>query len=932
MNIRSLILLFLLASSSLAFAQALQTVPMDTAIRYGKLSNGLTYYIRHNEQPKERADFFIAQNVGAILEEDAQNGLAHFLEHMCFNGTRNFPGKNLLNYFESIGVKFGQNINAYTSLDETVYNLSEIPTKTREGILDSALLALHDWSSFVLLQDDEIDKERGVIREEWRQGRTAQRRLMEKRNEVMLAGSKYAIRTVIGDTAVINNFTYDELRAYYKKWYRPDLQAILVVGDVDVDQIESKIKSIFSDIPAPVNPAERTWFKVSENQSPIVGVFTDPEMTSQQILIFWKKPALANNIRNSVQGYALGRANDLISAMTSERLSNITMEPNSPISGAAAGITDLVRTEDAYMFQFAPVNGKEKEARARILKEIEVIRKFGFTETELERAKTGMLSSFEKSNKEKDQQKNTSLIREYVRNFTESEPIPGISWENKFVQELLPTIPLQSINQLVATYLPQKNMVLTITGPEKENIAYPSNDELLSEIKAVENLDIKPYLDSTSNEPLISKLPKKGRVKKNTKNEDLGTTEWTLSNGIKVILKPTKFKEDEISMSAWSNGGLSLIPVKDLISATLAGDIISQSGIGKFKLSDLQKKLAGKIVSISPIISNYEELMSGSSSVKDQETLLQLTYLYFTSPRKDTNTYNLMMKQLITYLENTENNPQKAYSDSLNLITYNYNPRISILTNESIKKIDMNTAHRIYSERFANPADFVFTFVGNIDLATFQPLIEKYLGSLSTSKKKESWKDNNLRIQKGLIRKDITKKLQVSKTTNNIRYTAEMPFNITNSVNLSALADILDLRYTATMREEEGATYGVSVSGAVSVRPIPTGTLSIRFDTDPKLEEKMLGIIHSELDTLAQRGPLPEDMNKVKLNLKKQYSEDIAENGWWMSVINRYYRDHVNYVTHYEKAIDALNGEHIKKIANQILESKNRLVILLQPE
>jgi len=923
---------FLLFACTLSvLAQGLQPAPMDTAIRYGKLSNGLTYYIRHNEQPKQRAEFFIAQNVGAILEDDSQNGLAHFLEHMCFNGTKNYPGKNFLNGFEKMGVKFGDNINAYTSIDETVYNLSEVPTN-REGIIDSSLLILHDWSSFVSLENSEIDQERGVIREEWRQGRNAQRRVMQARNKVMFEGSKYAIRDVIGDTAIINNFKYDELRSYYKKWYRPDLQAILVVGDVNVDQIEAKIKKMFSDIPAPVNPAVRTYFNVLDNEKPIVGVFTDPELTSTQILMFWKKQAFPDEVRKSIQGFGVGQINSLISLMTNERLSNICQEPGSPFSSAGSELTDFVRTMDAYIFVCSPVLGKEKEARERILKESEIIRRFGFTESELERAKTEILSHYEKAEKERNQQKNNKLVLEYVRNFTVAEPCAGISWENEMVKTMLPSINLQTVNQIAASYMPDKNFVFTITGPEKAGVTYPTNDELLQEIAAAKAAKLEAFKDSVSNDPLIQKLPKPGKVKKTVENKEQGTIEWTLSNRIKVILKPTKFKDDEIKMNAWSNGGMSLVPEKDLISAFLTTDVINQSGIGTFNLTDLSKKLSGKIASVSPVIGNYDESLSGSSSVKDQETMLQLAYLYFTAPRRDENAYELYMKQVGTYLENAAENPQKAYSDSMSLITYANNPRIVILNKETIKNADLNAIQRIYGERFANPADFTFTFVGNIDVATFKPLVELYLGGLKTTNKMEAWKDNDIRLQKGLIRKDIVKPLKVSKTTNNIRYSAPMPFNMTNVVGMEAVASILDLRYTATIREQEGATYGVGLRGSVLNTPVELATLQIRFDTDPKLVDKMLGIIHSEIDTLALVGPKSEDLNKVKLNMIKQYKEDVEDNGFWLNALNRYYKDKLNYAADYEKAVQSLSIESIRSTVKELLKPNNRLELLLQPQ
>jgi len=782
------------------------------------------------------------------------------------------------------------------------------------------------------LDDAEIDQERGVIREEWRQGRNAARRVMQARNKVMFAGSQYADRDVIGDTAVINNFKYEDLRSYYRKWYRPDLQAILVVGDINVDQIESKIKALFSDIPAPVNPAVRTYFNVPDNEKPIVGVFTDPEMTSTQILMLWKKQALPDEVRKSIQGFGMNRINGLISQMTNERLNNICQEPGSPFSSAGAEILGFVRTMDAYLFVCSPVLGKEKEARSRILKEAEIIRRFGFTESELERAKTDLLSIYEKGDKERNQQKNNRLVEEYVRNFTSAESCPGISWENEMVKQMMPSINLQLVNQIAASYMTDKNFVLTISGPEKAGLTYPANDELFQEIASAKAATYEAFKDSVSNDPLIPKMPKPGKVKKTIENKELGTIEWTLSNRIKVILKPTKFKDDEIKMTAWSNGGLSLIPQEDLISATLATDVINQSGIGTFNITDLGKKLNGKIASVSPSIGNYDETMNGASSVKDQETMLQLAYLYFTAPRKDENAFELYMKQVNTYLENAAQNPQKAYSDSVNLISYGYNPRVQILNLETIKKADLNAIQRIYKERFANPADFTFTFVGNIDVATFKPLVEKYLGSLKTTNKFESSKDNGIRLQKGQIHKDIVKPLKVSKTTNNIRYTAEMPFNMVNLVRMEALASILDLRYTATLREKEGATYGVGLRGTVLNTPIELATLSIRFDTDPKLVDKMLGIIHSEIDTLALMGPKPEDLNKVKLNMFKQNKEDVEDNSFWLYSLNRYYKDKLNYPADYEKAVEALSVESISATAKELLKQNNRMEILLQPQ
>jgi len=926
--------LFFLLSFVFSFsmqAQKIQPIPMDTSIHYGKLSNGLTYYIRHNKQPKDRAEFYIAQNVGAILEEDSQNGLAHFLEHMAFNGTRHYPDKNLINYLESIGVRFGTNINAYTSLDETVYNLSDVPT-TRDGILDSALLVLHDWSSSILLENKEIDKERGVIREEWRQGQTALRRLWALSNKVTRAGSQYAKRDVIGDTAVINNFSYETLRRYYKKWYRPDLQAIIIVGDVNVALVESKIKALFADIPAPINPAQRIYYPIPDNKEPIVGIFTDPEMQSTQIRLDFKQEALPDDIRLSVEGYVLSLINRLISSMTDTRLDEIRQAPETPFAGTVSTISELTRTKDAYIFFCNPVMGKESLAINRLLKEAEIIKRFGFNNSELERAKTDLLSGYEKNYKERDQQKNNSLAREFARNFTSAEPVPGIEWEYKFISSVLPTLTLETINPIAKQYLKDTNIILTVTGPEKDGLIYPTKEDLLKEIASVKVAELTPYQEVLSKEPLIQKNLKPGKVKKSTVNKTMGTTEWILSNGIRIIFKATKFKEDEIKMYALSEGGSSLIPTETIASARYVTPVISQSGLGTFNQIELNKKLTGKIASASPGIGNYEEFVKGNSSVKDLETMLQLTNLYFSSPREDENAYNTLTKAARTYLENATLDPRNAYSDSISMILYGYNPRVLPNNIATLNKVNYPDMMRIYKERFGNPADFTFVFVGNIDEKTFKPLIETNLGSLKTTKIREKWFDNGLRIQKGTIYKEIDKPLKVNKITNYIRYRAVLPYTLNNDLLLTTIENLLDLRYTATIREEEGGSYGVGVSGYLSNRPIETGDLVIGFDTDPKIYKKMLGIIHSEIKSMAENGPKPEDLNKVKLNLLKKYKEDIAENNWWLQTISTYYRDGLNYYTDYEKMIESLRSEDIQVILKNFLEQNNVAEILLVPE
>ncbi len=932
MNTRiMMIATLLLASITPLFSQNPVPTPVDQSIRYGKLSNGLTYYIRHNEQPKERAEFYIAQKVGAILENDDQNGLAHFLEHMAFNGTQHFPGKSLINYFETIGVRFGSNINAYTSLDETVYNLSDVPTY-RDGIIDSALLVLHDWSSFISLNSDEIDKERGVIREEWRQGQDASQRLWKASNALITAGSQYAKRDIIGDTAVINNFSHETLRNYYKRWYRPDLQAILIVGDIDVDQMEARVKKLFADIPAPISPAERTYFSVPMRSEPVTGIFKDKEMQSTQVILYYLIGTQSDDVRLSEQGYLNNLKNRLLIMMANERFEEIAREPNAPFSSLGGDFGGYTRTMDVLAFSSEPVSGKEKEARERTLKEVELLKRYGFTQSELDRAKLSLLSGLETSYRDRKNVKNKSLVSEYARNFLNAESIPGIEWEYEFTKNALPEINVEAVNKLATDYLNNKSLFYFVYAPDKEGIALPTEAQLKEELAAAAMLKLESRKESFTNKPLIEKKIKRGKVKKAVSNPTLGTTEWTLSNGIKVILKSTRLKEDEIRMLAFSDGGTSLVSENDLVTITHASRVVRQSGLGNLDQNTLDKLLTGKIASMSPYIDTYGEGFNGVSTVKDLETLLQLVYLNFTSIRRDSNAYNRYVSSYMTSLENAALDPNTAYYDSINGITYGYHPRVLLQNVETFKKIQFDPLYKLFGERFSNPADFTFEFVGNINQDSIKPLIETYLGGLKTIKKREMWKDNNIRAIKGPLYREIEKKLEVGKTTCYVHYLINQPYNLDNNLLVTTLGNILRLRYTATIREEEGGSYGVSVSGGSSYQPIHLASLSIMFNTDPEKYKRMLGIVHEQIKQIADQGPTEEDLSKVKLNLLKQYTESKQDNAWWMQAMTSYYKNSMDVVNGYEKRVEAIDVKAVQALAKRFIEENNVREILLVPE
>jgi len=916
-----------------AGAQQVQPIPLDPKIRYGKLENGLTYYIRANAEPKQRAEFFIAQNVGSILENDNQNGLAHFLEHMAFNGTKNFPGKGVISFLEKHGVKFGENINAYTAIDETVYNLSDVPT-IQEGVVDSALLVLHDWSSYITLDDNEIDSERGVIMEEWRTRFGADLRMRKESNKIKFPGSQYGIRDGLGDTAVIKHFKYDVIRDYYKKWYRPDLQAILVVGDIDVDKIEAKIKTLFSSIPKKENAGERPIYTIADNDKPIVALLSDKEANVTRIRLEYKHEKLPAEIQLSVQGYAKGIVDNLISAIIEERFNEITQQANAPFVGAMAGYGELVKSKDAFTMLAVPKEGKEAEGLNALLLEAEKIKRFGFTNAELERAKTNMLKQFETSYKDRDHRKNNSLVSEYVRNFLHNEPVPGIEWEYQTLQAILPSLTANVINQVAKSYITEKNLLVTITSPEKPTVKVPNNDQVLAAITEAGKAQLTAKAEETLNKPLVEKAPVAGKVIKKGQNPKLGTTEWTLSNGIRVIFKPTTFKQDEILLSAYSEGGLSKVKDISLLpSATLASTIIGNNGLGSYSQVDLNKILTGKVVSLQPQISNYEEGFGGKSSVNDFETMMQLVYLFYTAPRKDDNAFSALINMYRTSLANSATDPLKAFSDTVNTLVTNHNPRTVIMNLNTITKVDQDKALAFFKERFANPADFTFIFAGNVDPNNVKVsnAICTYLGGLKTTKVLEKFTDNNIRKPQGKVSNTFEKEMKTAKASNLVLYNAAMPYNIVNNTLVGAIGDILDIRYNESIREKEGGTYGVGVRGGISHQPIDNATLLMQFDTDPVKQAKLIGMIYDEVNEIVKNGPKTEDVQKVKQNLLKTYNENLRENGWWLNTVESYYHNQINYVDNYKNAVEAITPQSIQSTLAKLVAQGNIMEVVMKP-
>jgi zinc protease len=912
-----------------------QVLPVDPDIRYGKLENGLTYYIRHNNQPENRADFYIAQKVGSMQEEDSQAGLAHFLEHMAFNGTKNFPGrKTMLDYLEKNGAKFGVNVNAYTSFDETVYNLSDIPV-IREGIIDSCLLILHDWSSFISLENEEIDKERSIIKEEWRTRSGAQIRIWDKQLPVIFKDSKYADRMPIGKMSVVENFEYSVLKDYYHKWYRPDLQAIIVVGDIDVDQVENKIKTLFADIPKPVNPAERIYYPVPDNEAPIVSVVTDPEASNTLVTLYMKHDVLPAGVEKmSMQEYFLFVVKSLATQMLSNRFTEIAQKPDAPFAGTYVydGSFFVSKTKDAWTTMALAKEGQVKETLASLFRENERVKRFGFTNAEVERAKVNLLKNYENSYNNRNTQHNKSYVQEYVRSFTDDEAIPGIEYEYNMVQQFAPMITADIINQIIEQFISEKNLIITVTGPEKAGLTYPSETELLNVLKEVEQENITAYAEEAVAESLMETLPAKGSIVKEEKDPHFDATVWTLSNGMKVVLKKTDFKDDQILMSSISYGGLSWVDDSDIYNGQLASIMPSIGGIGNFNVIDLRKVLTGKNAHVNSVISNWTQGFSGSSSIKDQETLLQLTYLSFTAPRKDTEAYEATLSRIKNQLKNQDADPRTAFSDSITHAIYMDSPRAKKMEMADADKLDYDRMLSIYKQSFANPGSFVFVFVGTVDETTLRPLVEQYLASLPAGNKDAKYRELNLPKRSGEYRNIFTKGMQTPKASVFNQYRGFMDRNQKNVMTLSALKQVLDIVYVRTVREEEGGTYGVGAGALVQRIPNGETILQISFDTDPVKADKLNAIVHRELKKIAESGPEDVDLQKVKEYMAKKYQEDQTQNGYWSDILSTYYFYNEDDNTDYMSILNSITGEDVKNLTQKLLSQGNLIEVIMQPE
>ncbi len=919
-----------------AVAQQMQfpPLPVDKNVRIGQLDNGLTYYIRHNKLPENRAEFYIAQKVGSILEEPQQRGLAHFLEHMAFNGTKNFPGDDkglgVIPWCETVGIKFGTNLNAYTSIDETVYNISNAPID-RTGVLDSCLLILHDWSNYILLKDDEIDKERGVIREEWRSRNSGMLRVYTDLLPTIYQGDKYADCMPIGSIDVINNFPYKDIRDYYHKWYRPDLQGIVIVGDIDVDTVEAKLKAVFADVQKPVNPAERTYYPVTDNKEPIVAIGTDKEVDDPSIEIYFKQDATPDSEKNNVGYLASQYMTSMISSMLNARLSELVQSANPPFTRASSYYSDffVAKTKEAFALSASSKADGIETALKTLLQEAERARRFGFTESEYARARANYLQSLESAYNEREKTKHGSYVREYVQNFLNGEPIPGIEAEYAMMNQLAPNIPLQAMNMVMQQLVPDSNQVVIIAGPAKEGLKYPTKEEVINLLKGMKDLDLQAYVDKVSDEPLMKEAPKGGKIISEKEGDIYGSTKLVLSNGVTVYVKKTDFKADEIRMKGTSLGGKSIFPDKDALNFAVMDNVIAVGGLGNFSQVDLTKVLAGKKVSVNAGLGATTENVFGTCSPKDFETMMQLTYLTFTAPRKDAEAFESFKNRMKAQLESAQANPLSSINDSLQKAMYNNHPRVVMMKPEMVDQIDYDRILEMYNDRFKDASDFTFYFVGNIDLETAKPLIAEYLGALPAINRKETFKDTKMSIRKGVYKNEYAKEQQTPTATIVFLYSGKAPYTLKNDILLSFATQVLDMVYTEEVREKEGGTYGVNCFGDLQKYPKEQLLLQIVFQTDPAKKDKLAGIVVDELKKLAAEGPSDVHLQKVKEYMLKKYADNQKENGYWMNNLNDYFYYGMDMTEGYTDIVNSITAKDIQKFVSDLLKQGNEIEVTM---
>lgn len=903
-------------------------LPNDPAVLHGTLDNGMTYYIRANSEPKNRAEFYILHHVGAILEEDDQNGLAHFLEHMAFNGTKNFPKKKLLNFLEHNGVKFGNDVNAFTTQDMTCYNISDVPT-TREGILDSCVQILCDWSGDISLDADEIDAERGVISEEFRTRRNSSWRLSQAMIQLVSKGSKYAERDVIGPLSNIQNFKHHLVRDFYHKWYRPEFQAIIVVGDFDAKAMEARVKRMAGALPKRETPIEKPSFPIPQTNGIDFGVYHDPEVTMNQVNLIYKYPSMAKEVKN-VGSYQNDIVRHLVVSLINSRFEELAQQENKPFVMGMSQYTNLFEPIDLMFFVAIGQPGNLQSTLKGIITESQRIRQKGFTETELERQKADLERVVQKEFDERNKKQNAYFVMQYIANFTNNEPIPPIELKYQLAKSIIPTISVEMVNVMAAKLLDGKNLAVFAGTPESEKDNLPTQEQVKNLFDSIYDSNLDAWVDNVKQDPLLDQRPTPGRVAATKKNKKLGTTEWVLSNGIKVVVKPTDFKEDQVLLSGFAPGGISLIKDADLPSAEMACSVLASCGLGNFDATELTKLLAGKNVSVSTDIDNYQSSISGSSSAKleELEVMFQLIYLHFTAPRFDEKGFNNMMEIMKTSIVGQESNPDFIFQKKLNQAIYNSNMRRALPSLQLLEKVSLDKVKKVYAERFSNAQNFTFVIVGNVNVDELKPLVEYYLGSLPAGGK-EYWRDDGVRSLAKSFSDSYDQKMQDPKTRVALAWQGRATYNLENLILADALTQILEIRCVEEVREEQGGTYSVNSDLSIGSKPVESATAVFIFDTDPAKADALVPIVERIFHNLTT-SISPVDLEKVKKHMLKSHEDAVRRNSYWVSTLRRVALTGVDAYSGYEKQVKALSPASLQKAAQKFFENPKSLKLIMR--
>ncbi len=903
-------------------------LPIDPAVKVGRLPNGVRYYIRKNSRPEKRAELRLVVNVGSVLEDPDQLGLAHFTEHMAFNGTTHFAKQRLVDYIEGIGMRFGADLNASTSFDETIYQLL-VPTDSMH-LLTQGVQILEDWAHGLTFDTTEIRKERGVVIEEWRLGQGAQTRMLRKQFPILFRGSRYAGRLPIGTKESVEHFAPPALTRFYRDWYRPDLMAVIAVGDFDPKAVEQLIRQHFVRLKTPPTKRPRTLFTVPPRDSTAVAIATDPEATNTTVGVYYLRPP---GKPGSVAAYRRSLVDQLYSSMLSQRLYEQSQKPNPPFIGAGGGPGQLVRTLESYSLGAAVADSGIVRGLEAVLTEVERADRYGFTADELSRTKQDFLRSYEQSYAEREKTESAAYVEEYIRNFLSGEPTPGIGYEFDLVKRLVPSVTLDEVDRAGRSWLALKDRVLLVNAPEKPTVKVPDPAHLLTLFDRVRKNAITAYADTVSSAPLVAATLASEPIVSERRDSVVGTTEWKLANGVTVILRPTDFKADEVLVTAWSPGGHSIEPDSLFTAAAFATQVVSLGGLAGFTAVELQKKLAGKAVSVSPYIGAYQEGIRGQGSPKDLETMFQLIYLNLTAPRADSNAFLAFKSNLRAALANRSANPMVAFRDTLTVTLAQHHPRSRPISLAVVDSLDLARSIAVYRDRFADAGDFTFVLVGSFSVDSIKPLVTRYLGNLPSSSRHESWRDIGIRPPTGVVLREVKKGIE-PKSQTELVFTGPFPYSREERFILRSLSDVLDIKLREELREELGGTYGVSVSPSPTRIPREEYSLSISFGSAPDRVDELLAAVFAEIDTLQRVGAAEKELAKIRETTVRTRETDLKDNGFWLGQLAglRQIGEDSKNILDATSLLPLLTPERIKAAAIKYLDRKNFVRVTLLPE